>query len=1009
MNLRRIWFHLFFGAVVFASNFLVTAALSQSEIDASPILVLDTGGHLATVNDIAFTSKGDRLVTVGNDKTIRVTQVSTGQTRTVIRGQIGDGREGQIYALAVSPDDTSVSVGGWFGGNDAFQPCCGDIRHFDLRSGKLLTVLTGHSAPVTSLAHSNAKEMLLSGSSSGELFAWQKFTDEKSASGSIGNGEREVEIIDTPKKLLQGLAPIVKVGFLENGKIAVAIARNGEIVFFDLELGKKIRSVFATEGQLIAADIGHKGSLVAVADQNAVVSTWSPSSDAAMTRLETARFVPGSITLYDEDTKLLVTCGFGCSGVNEQHLWDLSAAELESIYAGHNNTVRASTLSPDGLTFATAGGERNEIHFWQPGLTSPVAKVIGLGAPVWAVSYQPDARLISWGISDPCPQEVYCPERIRALELGLRLPEPGDWLEDPIPASTYGVTSVSPETERDQWRLQAERSGRYNLPGALLKVLKSNRQTAVLEKDATNGWAHSTFSMSQSEPVFFTGDYTGEAAKHQLADGRLTTSFVGGHDDMILSIDDNADENILLTGGRDQRIAIWNRESGELIANLFHASDGNWIIWIPQGYYYSSPDGDRFVGWHVNQGKHREARYLTARQLRRHLFSPEIIRRALELKSARQAVEELRPTDTRLAQLLKKPAPAFSVELAENDDTVPDGYARLRIRWETANGRTGEEVQIFSNNRHIETASARSLSGSDGSGLVATYDVKLEPGDNAINVHVSNEFGFVTERGAFSFLEDSPHDDRKGRLFVIAVGVNEYPLMLNLCNGPGGSCDLKYAVKDASTFLQTVIDRVGNQYASSSQLNLVNGGELEPTAANIQDEIEYFLEEPSDEDMTLIFFAGHGVNLGEEYYFVPTDGERRSEDRWRTRSLVSWQFLREVLEYTKGTRLLFLDTCHSGNAYNSRLVKDTADARVVVFSAAKSNQYALETSEKKHGLFTYSLINGLKGEADLYKDQSIRLLELATYVSAHVNQLSNNRQSPEYYLSGLDDFLLTKW
>jgi uncharacterized caspase-like protein len=216
-------------------------------------------------------------------------------------------------------------------------------------------------------------------------------------------------------------------------------------------------------------------------------------------------------------------------------------------------------------------------------------------------------------------------------------------------------------------------------------------------------------------------------------------------------------------------------------------------------------------------------------------------------------------------------------------------------------------------------------------------------------------------------------------------------------------------VKDASAFLKTVQDRVSNSYIATSVLELVNGGKIEPTADNIQDEIEYFLEEASEDDMTLIFFAGHGVNIGEDYYFVPTDGERRSEDRWRTRSLVEWRFLRNTLEKTKGTRLLFLDTCHSGNAYNARLVKDTADARVVVFSAAKSNQFALETEQMEHGLFTYSLINGLNGAADLYKDQSIRLLELATFVSAQVNELSKNRQSPEYYLSGLDDFLLSKW
>ena len=50
-----------------------------------PILMIDTGGHKAKIH-------------------------------RVIRGQIGDGDEGKIYAAALSPDNQWLAVGGWFPG-----------------------------------------------------------------------------------------------------------------------------------------------------------------------------------------------------------------------------------------------------------------------------------------------------------------------------------------------------------------------------------------------------------------------------------------------------------------------------------------------------------------------------------------------------------------------------------------------------------------------------------------------------------------------------------------------------------------------------------------------------------------------------------------------------------------------------------------------------------------------------------------------------------------------------
>ena len=60
---------------------------------------------------------------------------------------------------------------------------------------------------------------------------------------------------------------------------------------------------------------------------------------------------------------------------------------------------------------------------------------------------------------------------------------------------------------------------------------------------------------------------------------------------------------------------------------------------------------------------------------------------------------------------------------------------------------------------------------------------------------------------------------------------------------------------------------------------------------------------------------------------------------------------------------MFADTCHSGGAYNSRVVNDSANANIVVFSATDTETLSWEFEKLAHGAFTYALIQGLEGKA----------------------------------------------
>src|ERR1035441_10263716 len=116
-----------------------------------PRLVIESGGHLSTTRFVAFTRDGKYLVSAGDDKVVRVWDVNTGQMVRVLRGQIGEGDEGKLFAAALSPDNSYLAVAGWLGGDRESSDA---IRIHDFQTGAVLTLLKGHTDVVESLAFS---------------------------------------------------------------------------------------------------------------------------------------------------------------------------------------------------------------------------------------------------------------------------------------------------------------------------------------------------------------------------------------------------------------------------------------------------------------------------------------------------------------------------------------------------------------------------------------------------------------------------------------------------------------------------------------------------------------------------------------------------------------------------------------------------------------------------------------------------------------------------------------
>jgi WD40 repeat protein len=950
-----------------------------------PILTIDTGGHKSIIWELIFTKNGRYLVSVSDDKTIRVWDTSTGEVVRVLRGQIGSGAEGKIYAAALSPDDRILAVGGFMAhGFGIDDNKVGDVRLINFQTGEVIALLRGHNDIINGLAFSPDGNRLISGSFDKTARIWNVRT------------QKTIHI-------LKGHSDhIYAVAFSPDGSIAVTGSNDDTLKLWNAKSGFLIKTLYGHTGDARSAAFTPNGDYLLSGSYDKTIRLWNGKTGEFIKVLATQNRTVDILSTSPDGTKILT--GFGLEhGERLSNVFSIPSGKKITSFAKHDNNVLAASISPDGRTAATGGGNDNEIFLWDLTTGKVRQKMVGQGKTIWSVGFSKDGRSIAWGEkwtilsvykfgSLEQSFQIKSDSKTYELSMGPKLESDSGFIR--------GIESVGP------WSIRTK-TGKIH---ETLEILKNGRVVHEITRGPADGYDHRSLTLTPDGQTVISGGSNGHITSYNPQTGKKIYGFIG-HTAEVWGVAASPDSRFLVSGSRDQTVKLWEIDTGKLLLTIFHGTDNEWVTWTPEGYYTASLNGDKYVGWHINRDEDRSALYYPASRFSKQFYSPKIVAKYLEtggdIKKAIHLVNLEKPRQKKIEETTLSdignilPPTVFFRIPAKRDVTIQQNSIRIKAAAKAINNEPITDIWLLVNGRRISERrgiGVKGLASKKIDGLRAEIDVMvpLTQTDNRISVIASNRHTQSEPEIINVKWKTKPvgtvvttQDIYKPDLYLLSIGVSKY-------EQSGYSLD--YAHKDAEGIASVLNRQSGKLYRKIHKRVLTDH---KATQDDILDGLDWILRESTQKDLSVIFVAGHGLKDDRgNYYFLPYDGD---PEKLR-RTGVKWFDFQDVLSSLPSKVIFLVDTCHSGGVTGKRRgAEDMTDALrelvnsesgVVVMTASTGKESSQEQPEWGHGAFTKALIEGLEGSADYDGDNSVDIKEIDLFITKRVKVLTNGSQHP---------------
>jgi WD40 repeat protein len=433
-------------------------------------------------------------------------------------------------------------------------------------------------------------------------------------------------------------------------------------------------------------------------------------------------------------------------------------------------------------------------------------------------------------------------------------------------------------------------------------------------------------------------DAIGDRYSYVLKDGTVRVGDGQGHVQLSIKNKDNPLKNAklidegkkLLTVMASGDLALWDVGTGKKMLRLFSLQQG-WTVMDAFGRFDGSEEALGNFSWLANEED------IPLDSFSENYYEPGL------LASVLQNQDHLN-NNSAVKNGITLP-PKVELQLAEQQ-TGDDVSLQMDIY---NRGGGIDKIKIYHNGRLLSDGSMTEIQASseqkETEHRIFTLKVTPSAGKNTLKVIASNTMGIENSSSELSF--DGKTKAYDSYLRVLTVGIDRY-------SDP--QLNLDYSVADASL----IGDAIKNNAKVSVSKSLYNENATKP---KILAELKE-LSQGAQQDVLVIYFAGHGLAVGKEWYFLPYETKMQSTMEKIAQTGITATELGDIFKNSKIQHiLLMVDSCYSGAGMDvfSKLENGqryftrqlSRSLGITVLTATAKDQEAAELKSLGHGLFTY--------------------------------------------------------
>jgi WD40 repeat protein len=388
------------------------------------VLDVDTGRQLTTLSrgavstqadreselySAAFAERGRRILTAQAypSSTMRLWEAGTGRLISVMRGHTNS-----VTHTAFSPDDTRI----------ASSSMDQTVRVWDAAAGRLVATLRGHRGLVNWVSFSPSGQHLVSASDDHTVRLWDAATGEAIA-------------------VLHGhTGKVFRVTYTADGGTIVSASQDGTVRLWDARTAETDGVLRGHTAFVYGVAFHPGGQRVASASWDGTARIWDATTGRQLALLNhgeraivtAVAFHPegtilasrsrGAVHLWDvasgreihrwnapsdgwRDTRLAFNrrgdrLATACSGA-VIYLWDVQSRAEPVVLRGHRDEIRDQVFSPDGRWLASAAYAADpEIRIWDVERGCVVHALAGHTAGAYALAFNREGTLLASGSTD---------------------------------------------------------------------------------------------------------------------------------------------------------------------------------------------------------------------------------------------------------------------------------------------------------------------------------------------------------------------------------------------------------------------------------------------------------------------------------------------------------------------------------------------------------------------------------------------------------------------------------